>query len=155
MVAPARVLVADDEPDHAEIARRALAKAGCAVEVVRDGETALRRLLDAKAPHVDLVLADLHMPGKDGAMLARVVRGIPSLAETRIVLASSTDDPEEIRRARASGADAFLPKAGAGSTYTAALAALPGYYVNPLGKGPPPTKGTRGNPREGAGTAER
>lgn len=130
-----KVLVADDAPDHAEIARRALAKAGCDVDVVADGETALRRLL-APSAHYDLLLADLKMPGKDGALLARTVRGIASLADLRIVIASSTDDEAEIARARNSGADSFLPKTG-GKAYSAALAALPGFYLNPL-------KGRRG-----------
>lgn len=127
---PPRVLVADDAPDHAEIARRALAKAGCEVEVVSDGETALRRLLKP-GDHYDLLLADLKMPGKDGALLARVCRGIASLDDLRIVIASSTEDESEIARARNSGADAFLPKAG-GRAYAAALTALPGFYLNPL-----------------------
>lgn len=124
-----RVLVADDAPDHAEIARRALAKAGCDVDVVGDGDAALRRLTAPDA-HYDLLLADLRMPGKDGAELARVLRGIAALRDLRIVIASSTDDADEIERARGSGADAFVPKA-AGRAYAAALAALPAYYLSP------------------------
>lgn len=62
------VLVVDDDPNILEIVAVALEEAGYAVERAADGATALS-LVDER--EIDLVLADVVMPGLDGIGLAR------------------------------------------------------------------------------------
>lgn len=58
-----RILVADDDPSIRQTLRIALSKAGYEVLEARDGAEAVRLWKDTGA---DLVIADLHMPDKNG-----------------------------------------------------------------------------------------
>jgi two-component system, OmpR family, alkaline phosphatase synthesis response regulator PhoP len=65
------VLVVDDEPQIAQIARDYLRHAGYAVIVASDGPSALS-LAHSRQP--DLVVLDLALPGLDGVEVARTLR---------------------------------------------------------------------------------
>ena len=86
---------------------------GWAAEVAEDGVKALKLLADR---HVDLVVADLQMPGMNGWELLRHLRGRwvsdPPLPHWpgRIVVVSGRVEHEVGRFAQHLGADAFLPK---------------------------------------------
>lgn len=64
----ASVLVVDDDAHIREVARFALARAGHAVELARDGLEAEARLA---RPGIDLVVLDILMPELDGLALCR------------------------------------------------------------------------------------
>jgi DNA-binding response OmpR family regulator len=66
-----RILIVEDEPTIATGLRDDLEIEGFAVEVVGDGTTALRRILEGK---FDLVLLDLMLPGRDGFDVCREAR---------------------------------------------------------------------------------
>jgi excisionase family DNA binding protein len=66
--APARVLVADDEPSIRELLQKTLALAEYDVTVAGDGRSAMEYLRNA--PY-DLLITDLRMPGVDGLTLIR------------------------------------------------------------------------------------
>ena len=61
-----RVLLADDDEISREIAAEIVHNLGADCEFAADGDALLARLADAAAPAVDLVLTDIHMPGKSG-----------------------------------------------------------------------------------------
>jgi two-component system alkaline phosphatase synthesis response regulator PhoP len=65
------ILVVDDEPQIAEIARDYLRLAGFDVLVAGDG---VRALEAARGRHPDLVVLDLGLPGLDGLDVARALR---------------------------------------------------------------------------------
>jgi signal transduction histidine kinase len=85
-----RVLVADDDPAWRAVLRGLLA--GIATEVIEaaDGDAALAAVAAGVAGGpVDLVLADLRMPGTDGwALLERLPPGLPAI----VVTSMDTDD---------------------------------------------------------------
>jgi DNA-binding response OmpR family regulator len=66
-----RILVVDDDPTVADVVRRYLQRDGFAVELVEDGETALKRAL---ADPPDLVVLDLMLPGLSGLEVCRQLR---------------------------------------------------------------------------------
>ncbi len=66
-----RVLLVEDEPVNAAVARGYLAALGCSCVWVRDGIEALTR---SNGEHFDLVLMDLSMPKMDGFATARLMR---------------------------------------------------------------------------------
>ena len=68
------VLLAEDEPQVREIARRALETFGYHVLVAADGDEALRVALAHRGP-IHLLLADLRMPRMGGYELAAQLRG--------------------------------------------------------------------------------
>src|SRR5581483_6885711 len=68
-----RILIVEDETHLAEGLRFNLEAEGYAVDVVTDGETAVRLLL-AAAGQYDAVVLDVMLPGKDGFAVAAELR---------------------------------------------------------------------------------
>jgi CheY-like chemotaxis protein len=66
------VLVVDDEAPIRTIARRALEQAGYEVLEASNGRAAIH--LVAQAPAIDLLIADLNMPGLGGNEMVRRIR---------------------------------------------------------------------------------
>jgi CheY-like chemotaxis protein len=99
------VLIADDNPVNALIARRALESAGFTVTVAATGSEALEA---AETMEPDLVLMDLRMPVMDGFEAMRRLR---AGGFARPVIAVSAEiNPDIERRARDAGADGVAAK---------------------------------------------
>jgi len=101
----ATILVADDEPGMREGVARALRREGFHVITAEDGAAALDTL--RKAP-VDLLIADLRMPGLDGLELLRAARLVAP--ETEVIVLSGHGTVEEAVEAMKEGAWDFLTK---------------------------------------------
>ena len=98
---PVRVLVAEDSETVRRLVGRLLARAGFEVIEAVDGIEAIRRCaLDR--PHV--VVMDLEMPLCDGLTALDRIRRDPALADTQVILLTSTQDPQIARDALARGA---------------------------------------------------
>jgi DNA-binding NtrC family response regulator len=100
-----KILVVDDE----EVVRlshiRTLASIHCNVEVVRDGNEALKVMRERPA---DVVLLDLRMPGMDGmAVLKAIKEGWP---ETEVVIITGYPTVETAKEAVRLGAFDYLAK---------------------------------------------
>ncbi len=65
------ILVVEDEPAVAEVVSLYLRRAGYGVNVVADGQTALREI-ERQLP--TLIILDLMLPGLDGWSITRKVR---------------------------------------------------------------------------------
>src|SRR5471030_635078 len=105
MDAKTKILVVDDE----EVVRlshiRTLASVHCNVEVVRDGNEALRVMEQRPA---DVVLLDLRMPGMDGmAVLETIKQRWP---ETEVVIITGYPTIETAKEAVRLGAYDYLAK---------------------------------------------
>ncbi|MEO0982569.1 MAG: ATP-binding protein [Pseudomonadota bacterium] len=100
-----RVLIADDNPVNALIARRALEKSGFAVTVAATGIEALEA---AAAMSPALILMDLRMPVMDGFEAMRRLRAAGD--QTPIIAVSAEVNPQIERQARGAGADAVAAK---------------------------------------------
>ncbi|SFL38841.1 PAS domain S-box protein [Methylorubrum salsuginis] len=103
-----RLLVVDDNFVNRELARTVLERAGHAVTVAGDGETAVRAVADGD---VDLVLMDVQMPGMDGLSATRAIRALPGEAgEIPVIGMSAGVLPEQVRRCREAGMDEHVGK---------------------------------------------
>jgi CheY-like chemotaxis protein len=103
-----RVLMAEDNPVNALLARALLERSGCVVDTVGDGAEAVEHL--ARTGY-DLVLLDLHMPVLDGLSAARAIRALPGAAAATPLIALTAAASEDDRRAaRRAGMDDFLTK---------------------------------------------
>ncbi len=110
------VLLAEDNPINALLARKLLERAGVEVIAVTDGESALRAMLaaqDGSGPVLDAALLDVRMPGLDGKSVVERVRaaegtkGLPRLA---IAAVTANAFSEDRAACLAAGFDAFVPK---------------------------------------------
>jgi CheY-like chemotaxis protein len=81
------------------------------LEVLTDGDQAiahLTKLNAASAP--ELVVIDLTLPKRDGMDVVTRYRNTPALAESRIVVLTSSLSPREQQRAHTQGVDLYLHK---------------------------------------------
>jgi signal transduction histidine kinase/DNA-binding response OmpR family regulator len=103
-----RVLLAEDNPINALLARTLLTRAGCTVTTAGDGEEAIAAA--AAAPY-DLILLDIRMPRLDGLEAAERIRaGQGPSARAPIVALTADAGEEERARARKAGMDDFITK---------------------------------------------
>jgi CheY-like chemotaxis protein len=101
----ALVLIADDDAALRAWLRVAVEAAGHEVHEAADGEASW---IGVQAHRPNVVLLDLHMPGRDGLGVTGAAKRDPALAGTRVVVLSvSADDAEAALEA---GADAYLLK---------------------------------------------
>lgn len=89
----ARVLLAEDNPINALLARTLLEREGCRVDQVGSGEEALAA---TEAARYDLILMDVRMPGIDGLDAVRILRGRGLITP---IVALTADAFEDDRRA--------------------------------------------------------
>jgi CheY-like chemotaxis protein len=103
-----RVLLAEDNPINALLARTLLTREGCTVSVVHDGEEAVAA---ASAASFDLILLDIRMPRLDGLQAAARIRagGGPSARAPLVALTADAGEEERVRAFQA-GMDDFLTK---------------------------------------------
>jgi CheY-like chemotaxis protein len=117
------VLLVDDESDVREMMMLALERSGATVISAASAREALDTLARVD---VDVLLADIAMPGEDGYDLIRKVRGLPAGRASRIPAAAVTAcaREDERQRALAAGFQLHLAKPLDSAQLTQAVAAL-------------------------------
>ena len=114
-----RILVAEDQGEDVESLKRAFSRAGVGTPLnfVWNGKEAIDYLKGEGAfanrlqyPLPTLLLLDLHVPVVDGFGVLEWLRQHPDLRRPLVVVFSSSERPEDIRRAYDLGANSFLTK---------------------------------------------
>ena len=100
-----KILIVEDDPDIALPLEDDLTLEGYDVEAVGDGETALRRLDEAR---FDLLLLDVMLPGVDGFEVCRRLRHAGS--RLPIVLLTAKAQEAEVVMGLEQGADDYITK---------------------------------------------
>lgn len=118
-----RVLVVDDDDDARELASRVLESAGVVVLGARSVDEALGI---AERAHLDAVVSDIEMPGRDGYDLIAALRGRARDPRIPAVALTSHARPEDRERALAAGFDAHLAKPADVRRLTSAITSLVG-----------------------------
>jgi CheY-like chemotaxis protein len=114
----APILLVEDNPDDAELAKMALSRYGFGARVhhVSNGEQALdylyRRGSFCERTDADpaMVLLDLKMPVLDGFGVLTEVKQSDSLRHTPVVVLTSSTEPNDLTRAYAAGTNAYMAK---------------------------------------------
>ena len=103
----ALVLVVDDDHGARLIMKKALAQSGLTVMEAENGQQALN-VFEKHQP--DLVLLDVKMPEMDGFEACRRIRANPKSTTVPVMVITSKDDSNDIRKAYDAGATDFMPK---------------------------------------------
>jgi DNA-binding response OmpR family regulator len=98
------ILVVDDEPKIADLARDYLEHAGFTVRTAADGEAAL---IAVRRDRPDLVVLDLGLPGLDGLDVTRAIRRDSNLP---VIMLTARDDELDKLLGLELGADDYLTK---------------------------------------------
>jgi CheY-like chemotaxis protein len=111
-----RILLVEDDDDHAELVERALDEHGVPVEVTRveDGAQALdylqRRGRWAAAPRPDVVFLDLRLPRVDGLEVLRQIKAMPDIVGLPIVVLTTSAADRDVVNAYESHVNAYVVK---------------------------------------------
>jgi len=106
-VAPAHVLVVDDNADMREYLARLMRGAGHRVTAVSGGASALEA---ARTQQFDLVVSDVMMPGVSGLDLVSALRRTPQSADVPVLLLSARAGQEASIEGLEAGADDYMFK---------------------------------------------
>jgi two-component system, OmpR family, response regulator VanR len=100
-----RVLIAEDEPRVGDAVARGLRREGMAVDLARDGATALRKAL--AAPY-DVVVLDRDLPELHGDDVCRTLAG--RRPDTKVLMLTAAAGVDDLVGGLALGADDYLAK---------------------------------------------
>jgi two-component system alkaline phosphatase synthesis response regulator PhoP len=104
---PARILIADDNPQGAELLEAYLDELGAEVKTAGDGEATLKLVSEWKP---DLLLLDIMMPRMSGFEVCKRLRSNEETKKLGILMVTALDQPVDIERAVEAGTDDFLTK---------------------------------------------
>jgi CheY-like chemotaxis protein len=110
------ILLVEDNPADVVLAREALDEVDLptTIHVVEDGVSALRFLrqvdLFSGAPRPTLILLDLNLPRKSGREVLAEIKADPSLCRIPIVILTTSDAEDDVRRAYDLHANCYIVK---------------------------------------------
>jgi len=106
------LLLVEDNDDDRFLTLRLLRKMPFAlqIEVARNGDEALQRIVNGQGPVPSLVLLDLQLPKIGGISLLARLRERFSPVDLPVIILSSSDNPSDINLCRELGVNGYLAK---------------------------------------------
>jgi len=101
------LLIVEDTEDNRFMMRKLLEMEGYRVVEARNGEEAVKV---AQAENPALILMDLSLPIIDGLAATRLIRKLPALEKTPIIVVSAHDTADFQARALKAGCDRYITK---------------------------------------------
>ena len=102
-----RILIAEDDPQSAELFDAYLAGTDYEIQTAADGEETLRKVKDWQP---DLILLDVMMPKISGFEVCKRIKSNPALSNIVVIMVTALDQPSDIDRAVEAGTNDFLTK---------------------------------------------
>jgi two-component system, chemotaxis family, response regulator Rcp1 len=129
-----RLLLVEDNPDDAELTKRALTRAriGNDLTIVGDGEAALDLLYKQamnESEDFGLVILDLGLPTLDGHGVLKKIWGDRRLRRIPVIVLTGSATDEDLLKSYKSGAVAFLRKPVDVERLLHAISDLPDYRL--------------------------
>ena len=118
MTQPVTIIMIEDDEGHARLIERNIRRSGVNNEIVpfTDGTSALKYLLGEDGSGLThkgqalLVLLDLNLPDMTGIEILRRVKDNQYLKTTPVVVLTTTDDAQEIKRCYELGCNVYITK---------------------------------------------
>jgi len=116
LLRPVEILLVEDNPGDAELARVALRKSKIhnTLNVVEDGESAMdylhRQGAHTNAVRPDLILLDLNLPIKDGREVLDEIKSDPQLRRIPVVILTTSRAEEDVLKSYNLHANCYITK---------------------------------------------
>ncbi len=116
LVRPVNILLVEDNPGDADLAREALesSKVNNELHVVEDGVKAMSFLrgegVYSDTPHPDLILLDLNLPKKDGRQVLEEIKQDDNLKRIPVVILTTSKAEEDVLRSYNLHANCYITK---------------------------------------------
>jgi DNA-binding response OmpR family regulator len=115
---PVTIIMIEDDEGHARLIERNIRRSGVNNEIVpfTDGTTAVRYLFGSDGSGLDhkgealLILLDLNLPDMAGVEILQRVKENKHLKCTPVVVLTTTDDSQEIKRCYELGCNVYVTK---------------------------------------------
>jgi len=104
---PPRILIADDNPQGAELVEAFLADQPFEIKLAFNGEQVISEAVQWQPA---IILLDVMMPRISGFDACQKLRKDPSTCDIGIIMVTALDQPSDIDRAVASGTDDMITK---------------------------------------------
>jgi two-component system, OmpR family, alkaline phosphatase synthesis response regulator PhoP len=104
---PARILIADDNPQGVELLEAYLSDNDYDIRTADDGEKTLKQVAEW---HPDLILLDIMMPKISGFEVCKRLRADRATRDIAVLMITALDQPSDVERAVDAGTDDFLRK---------------------------------------------
>ncbi|MBW4575952.1 MAG: response regulator [Aphanothece sp. CMT-3BRIN-NPC111] len=107
-----RILVVDDNATNRKVVRHQAARWEMQVDEADSAASALKALQEACEQNMpyDVALIDMQMPQADGLSLGEQIKANPILAKVPLIMLTSTNQRDEVKRALKVGFSAYLVK---------------------------------------------
>jgi two-component system alkaline phosphatase synthesis response regulator PhoP len=102
-----RILIADDNPQAAELLEAYLGDTDYDTRIAADGEETLAQVRQWRP---DLILLDVMMPKISGFEVCKRLRADPATRDVGVIMITALDQPSDIDRAAEFKADDFVTK---------------------------------------------
>jgi CheY-like chemotaxis protein len=103
----ARVLIADDNPQNADLLAEYLEGGEFEVAIATDGEETLERVESFRP---DVLLLDIMMPKLSGFEVCKRLKAHRQTRDLPVLMVTALDQPSDVERAVEAGTDDFLTK---------------------------------------------
>ena len=118
MATPVVIVMIEDDEGHARLIERNIRRSGVNNEIkpFSDGTSAMKYLLGRDGSGIDhkgqalLILLDLNLPDMTGIEILRQVKENKYLKSTPVVVLTTTDDSQEIKRCYELGCNVYITK---------------------------------------------
>ncbi len=132
---PVEILLVEDNPDDIELTLEAFkdARVRNKVHVVEDGTEALaflrREGKHADAPHIDVILLDLNLPGKHGREVLAEIKADKKLKRIPVIVLTISQAEEDILKSYDLGANSYVLKPVDLDQFTNAAKSIEGFWL--------------------------
>ena len=118
MATPVVIVMIEDDEGHARLIERNIRRSGVNNEIkpFSDGTSAMKYLLGRDGSGIEhkgqalLILLDLNLPDMTGIEILRQVKENKYLKSTPVVVLTTTDDSQEIKRCYELGCNVYITK---------------------------------------------
>ncbi len=128
-----RVLLLEDNPADAELARLAFAELVEPVDLMHfsNGQECVEKLRKLPSDEIICLILDINIPNISGLDVLRMLRELPECKFLPVVVFSSSDLPEDVSASYDAGADAYLVKPAGFDAFCNALQRLIDFWRQP------------------------
>lgn len=129
-----RVFLVEDNVADVRLVEEGIEMATLDIElnVARTSSKAIESLIDADHDETrlpQLIILDLNLPGRSGLEVLEEIRNDESLRSVPVVVASSSENPDDIDRAYEQSANAYVSKPTDPDDYIQMIAALSEFWI--------------------------
>lgn len=107
VLAVAKILIVDDEPDVVDIVRFRLAREGHTILSANDGTSGIREALEHQP---DLIVLDVMMPGVDGFQVLQQLKQDRRMARTAFIMLTARADFSSVAKGWNMDVDNYVTK---------------------------------------------